>query len=250
MRGGRRAVKRMSERNERRDAGLTLVELLVAMTLMIILASVTLSVVKTSQSALDVTRTSQDLNEEARQAINRMARDIRQARAITMVVNPDGPSFDATKLVAVRFEADFDGDGCINGVGAGSCLAYDSSNPEDITYCYQPSSSYLYIINNQSSTPVTASSTACSGGQPLLAGNVSGFSVEYRSNQYRYDLMPSDGVTTWRELDAAGAPVGNNNGALDVELSNVDSVVLNVTMAANGRRQDYKTQVDMRNVSQ
>ena len=63
----------------RSDEGLTLVELLVAMTLMIVLASVTLTVVKTSQSALDVSRTSQDLNEEARQAINRMARDIRQA---------------------------------------------------------------------------------------------------------------------------------------------------------------------------
>lgn len=239
----------MTQHAEHEDDGLTLVELLVAMTLMIVLATVTLTVVKTSQSALDVTRTSQDLNEEARQAINRMARDIRQARAVTTVVNPDGPSYNGDNLVAVRFESDFDGDGCINGVGAGSCLAYDASNPEDLTYCYQASSDYLYIVNNQSTAPVTPSSTTCSGGQPLLAGNVAAFKVEYRSNQYRFDLSPSDGVTTWLELDEAGTPVGNNNGVLDAELSNVDSVVLNVTMAAKGRRQNYKTQVDMRNVS-
>ena len=164
-------------------------------------------------------------------------------------MNPDGPAFNASGLVAVRFESDFDGDGCINGVGTGTCLAYDASNPEDLTYCYQPSSSYLFIVNNQATAPVTASSTTCSGGQPLLAGNVAGFKVEYRSNQYRFDLSPSDGVTTWRELDASGAPVGNNNGALDVELNEIDSVVLDVTMAAKNRRQAYKTQVDMRNVS-
>lgn len=241
--------------DRRDDEGLTLIELLIAMTLMVVLATVTIAVVGNAQGALDVSRTSQDLNEEARQAVNRMARDIRQANRVVTAVNPDGPLYSSTGLVAVRFQSDFDGDGCVGGVaasgGSAGCLPYTAANPEDLTYCYQAGTAQLFVIDNQAAgvTPVSASSTSCSGGQPLLAGNVAGFSVEYRSNQYRFDLNPSDGVTTWSELDDASTPVGNSNGQLDVELSNVDSVVLNVTMAANGRRQVYKTQVDMRNVS-
>ena len=239
----------------REDAGLTLVELLIAMSLMIVLSTVAITVVRNGQDALNVSRVSQDLNEEARQALNRMARDIRQANRVVTAVNPDGPLFTASGLVAVRFQSDYDGDGCVGGVGpstsGGTCLPYSSANPEDLTYCYQPGSAQLFVIDNQAPlvTPVTAGSVSCFGGQPLLAGNVAGFQVEYRSNQYRYDLNPSDGLTTWLELDEATLPTGNSNGQLDAELGNVDSVVLYVTMAASGRRQTYKTQVDMRNVS-
>jgi hypothetical protein len=199
-----------------------------------------------------------NLNEEARQAINRMARDIRQANSIVTAVNPDGTAFSTTGIVAVRLKADFDGDSCIGGVAipsvtpAPTCLPYNGANPEDITYCYEPASRQLYVIDNQSSppvTPVSSSSTSCSGGQPLLAGNVSAFKVEYRSNNYRYDLSPTDGVTTWTELDAAGPPVGNHNSLLDSELSSIDSVVLNVTMNIDKHTQVYRTQVDLRNNS-
>lgn len=237
------------------DAGLTLVELLVAMTLMIFLMGVTLTVVKTGQGALNTAQVTQDLNEEARQAINRMARDVRQAAKVVTAVNPDGPAHSTTSLVAVRFQADFNGDRCVAGLNSSGtssgCLPYDAANPEDLTYCYQPGTAQLFVIDNQASgvTPVTPTTTSCSGGQPLLAGNVASFRVDYRSDQYRFDLNPSDGVTTWREVDEAGTPSGNNNGVLDVELPFVDTVVLNVRMASAGRQQVYRTQVDMRNVS-
>jgi hypothetical protein len=74
--------------------------------------------------------------------------------------------------------------------------------------------------------------------------------VSYRSNIYRDDLNPTDGVTTWTELDESGVPDGNNNGVLDVELPNVDSVVLDLTMRLGGHQQPYRTQVDLRNQSQ
>lgn len=239
------------------DQGLTLVELLVASVLMLVIATVTLTVVRTGQGALNVSRNSQDINEEARQALNRMTRDMRQAQTVVTAVNPDGPAFAANGLVGVRFQSDFDGDGCIGGAvtaltPAGStCRPYSSANPEDISYCYQPGSRELYVVDNQAGgvTPLSTTSSTCSGGQPLLAGNVSAFQVEYRSNQYRYDLDPSDGITTWRELDAAAPPIGNNNGRLDVELGNIDSAVLNLTVTLNGRQQVYRTQVDMRNAS-
>lgn len=247
-------MRLLSRQQETDDSGFTLVELLVSMVVMFVLLGVTFSAVTTSNSAVVTTAQQQGLNEEARQAINRMARDIRQASAVVTAVNPDGPVFSTTGLVAIRLNADFDGDGCIGGVSAtvSPCLPYNAGNPEDITYCFEPASRQLYVIDNQASgaVPVTSTTTSCSGGQPLLAGNVQGFKIEYRSNQYRYDLNPSDGVTTWRELDEADPPVGNQNGKLDIELANVDSVVLTLTMSIGGKSQGYRTQVDLRNQSQ
>lgn len=236
-----------------REAGFTLVELLVAATIAIVLVVVSISVVVNSSQIVVTSKQQQDLNEEARQALNRMARDIRQAREIVTAVNPDRPTFNAGALVAVRFRSDFDGDGCIGGVvvagGPATCKPYTAANPEDVTYCFQPGVNQLFIIDNQAAgvVPVSVTSTTCSGGQPLLAGNVSGFQVEYRSDLYRYDLNPSDGVTTWRELDSAPPPIGNGNGELDVELSNVDAVVITVRMSNGGRTQVYRSQVDLRN---
>lgn len=243
-------MKRLRQRVQC-DRGFTLIEMMVAMSLMVVLMLVTIQVVATTGGAVRLTTDAQGLNEEARQAINRMARDLRQAQSVVTGVNPDGPSFASTGVVAVRAKADFDGDGCIGGVGTGPCLAYNAANPEDVTYCFEPGARQLYVIDNQVTgvTPISSTSTSCSGGQPLLAGNVQGFVVEYRSNQYRYDTGPTDGVTKWRELDAAGAPVGNANGALDAELANIDSLVLNVTMRLNGKSQQYRTQVALRNRS-
>ena len=245
--------RRLDARRES-QGGFTLVELMVACSIAMVLVVVALTVVVNSSQVVVTSKQLQDLNEEARQALNRMARDIRQSRSIVLGVNPDRPTFSSTALVAVRFQSDFDGDGCIGGAvvagGPTSCKPYSAGNPEDLTYCFQPGVAQLFIIDNQAtSAPVTTSSTTCSGGQPLLAGNVSAFKVEYRSNLYRYDLNPSDGVTSWRELDAAAPPFGNGNGELDLELTNIDSVVLNVTMSKDGRSQVYRSQVDLRNSS-
>lgn len=239
-------------RNRNDDSGFTLVELLVAMSLMIVLITVTMTVVKVTSSAVVTSQQQQNLNEEARQAINRMARDIRQAKQIVTAVNPDGAGFNSAGLVAVRFKSDYDGDGCISGTGGTGCLLYNASNPEDITYCFEPSTDQLYVIDNSAAgvVPVTMASTSCSGGQPLLAGNVADFKVSYRSDVYRDDLNPTDGVTTWSELDESGSPDGNVNGLLDDELVNVDSVVLDLTMRLSGRQQLYRTQVGLRNQSQ
>jgi hypothetical protein len=75
------------------------------------------------------------------------------------------------------------------------------------------------------------------------------FKIQYRSNQYRHDLSPTDGITSWREVDAALPPVGNGNGVLDLELREIDSVVIEVSVELGGRVQAYRTQVDLRNRS-
>lgn len=236
--------------------GFTLVEFLVAMVVVVVLMSVTVTAVVNAGDLVTTTSRAAGLNEEARQAVNRMVRDVRQATELVTAVNTDGPAFDPARIVAVRFRADYDGDGCSGGVPTVSpapvCLPYNPANPEDLTYCYQPGTAQLYIIDNQAPavTPISVASTSCAGGQPLLAGNVAALRIEYRSNAYRYDLNPSDGVTTWRELDAANPPIGNGNGQLDVELGEVDSLVLDVEMRLNNHGQTYRTQVDLRNRSQ
>lgn len=229
------------------DEGMTLIELLVAMSLVMVIAAGSLTTVILSSDVVKLGRDVQNLNEEARHAVNRMARDLRQAEELVVGLNPAGPAHNEDAVVAVRFRADYDGDGC-SGTAAAGCLPHDPSNPEDVTYCFDPGERQLYIMDNQvSGLPVlTASSTSCEGGQPLLAGNVSSLGISYRSSAYLYDT-DGDGVTDWTELDSAGLPVGNSNGVLDAELAGVNSLVLELTVSVDGHSQDYRTQVDLRN---
>jgi prepilin-type N-terminal cleavage/methylation domain-containing protein len=239
----------------REDSGFTVIEMLVAMMLLGALGTVFMTTVLGAQHSAQATSSSQDLNEEARLALNRMAREIRQATAITSVQNPDGSSYSASAITAVTFTADFNGDGCIDGVAptpapspAPTCLPYAASNPETLTYCWDPSASVrqLYLV------PGTLSGSTCqvSTALPILAGQVTAFKLSYRSNQYLYDDN-GDGITTWTELDQAGAPAGNDDGQLDQpELAGVDSVVIELAVSAGGQHaQSYMTQVDLRNLS-
>jgi hypothetical protein len=196
-----------------------------------------------------------DLNEEARLALNRIARELRQASTLQVVLNPDGPTYSDTATTAVTFSADFNGDGCIDGVmptpaptPTPTCQAYTASNPETLTYCWDPSASVrqLYLI------PGSLPGETCqvSGALPILAGQVTSFKLSYRSNAYLYDAN-GDGITTWMELDDGGAPVGDHDGELgDTELGFVDSIVVDLQVSAGGKHpQSYVTQVDLRNLS-
>ena len=242
---------------KRDDSGFTLVEMLVAIVVLGILGTVFLTTVMGSQTSAKGTSSEQDLNEEARLALNRMARELRQANSLAEVRNPDGASYNSSAITSLTFTADFNGDGCIDGTTSVTgvvCQPYSASNPETLTYCWDPSASVrqLYLI------PGTLAGASCqvSGALPILAGQVTSFKLSYRSNEYLYDTSGapdggSDGITTWTELDQAGPPVGNNDHALGApELSNIDSVVIELTVSANGNHaQAYTTQVDLRNLS-
>lgn len=255
----------------RDDAGFTLVELLVALTLSALLGGVVLTVLLGAQDSVRATTAQEDLNAEARTALNRISRDLRQAvpvqtataliPAISAVQNPDGAGHVTGAVTSLTFQADFTGDGCIAGVASQplpgalpgtSCdppPAVDPANPETVTYCWGGSADpHVYLVAGQVK-PGTCTPASGSVVTPLLSGQITAFELFYRSNRYRYD-SDGDGVTTWSELDAAGPPVGNTDGVLDgPELSQVNSVVLALTVSDGaGHAQSYRTQVDLRNV--
>lgn len=214
----------------RGDAGFTVIELAVAMVILGILTSALSTTMLGSRKTAETVRQVNNLNEEARLAVNRIARELRQAQAITAVSSPDGAN-------GVTFEVDFNGNGTIDA---------NTADPERLTYTYDATTRRILLsAADASGTTVT---------QPILSGEVSEFALDYRSSRYAYDCN-SDGVTTWQELDAgcpAASPVvvplGNNNGQLDAaELPYIDSVVLAFSVLDGSRKQNYRTQIDLRN---
>lgn len=213
----------------RGDAGFTIIEMAVAMVILGILASALSTTMLGSRETAETVRQVNNLNEEARLALNRIARELRQARAITAVA--------ANPAAGVTFDVDFNGNGVID---------TSTADPERLTYTYDDAQSRILLsAADVSGTTIT---------QPILSGEVSEFSLDYRSSRYEWDCN-GNGITTWQELDAGCplntpvvAPRGNNNGILDAgELPYIDSVVLDFSVLDGARKQDYRTQIDLRN---
>ena len=239
-------MKRPSRlRDGHRDAGFSLVELLIAIMLLSVVLGVALTLLTATQRSADGTISEHQAVEEARLGLNRVSRELRQATALRYALNADGPTRSDSAVTMVSFEADFNGDGCI--AGSSGCAAANPADPESLTYCHQPPASgaegRLYIIPQLITTPTTSCESL---GVPILAGRVDRFELQYRSNLYRYDLAPTNGVTTWRELDAATMPTGNNNGVLDAELAGINSLIVDLTLDAGSDR-TYRTHIALRN---
>jgi prepilin-type N-terminal cleavage/methylation domain-containing protein len=222
------------------SAGYTLVEMLVALTIFSVLGAIVLSTIVAARSTTDATRLTSDLNEEARVALNRISRELRQAVALIDVKGAGGVAVTAAAPAAAHsftFQADFDGDGVIEATAV---------DPEELTYSWN-GSQLLLTAADISGSVVTS---------PVLAGHVTAFAIEFRSSLWQYDC---DGVngTLWTELDKyqssggcapPSATVGDNSGTLTApELAHVDNVVINLTVLQGSKRQDYRIQVDVRN---
>ena len=87
------------------EVGFTLIEMLVSISLVAILGGLTTSLLLTTQNTAKAGKQEQDTNEEARLALNRMARELRQATSLMAVRNADGSGYSATDLTAVTFTA-------------------------------------------------------------------------------------------------------------------------------------------------
>ena len=224
-------------RKDQGDAGFTIVEFTVASAILMLLMGVIGASLASSQKASNEVRKSVDINEEARNALNRISRELRQANQITSVVG--SPASIAAGQndgrYGLTFEVDLDNDGVINGT---------VSDPEIISYRY---------VNGGIQLSGTDAAGHTSGSVPVLSGNVSSFRLDYRSANYKYDCsVPKDGITDWTEIDSGSCKptplTGSQVNVLDQnELRFVSSVVISFTVKVGTRKQDYRTQVDLRN---
>lgn len=226
-----------------RQGGFTLVELLVAMVVFAVFSTALLSFTFSAAHTVTSSNNYNDINEEARVVLNRMARELREAKNIVSVTNPytvyttsGTGAFDPNADSSITFDVDFNGNGQIEP---------NAPDPEEITYYYSRASRQLLI-------------QAAGQSVPVLASNVEGFSLSYNSRIYRLgvynldnDLGATDldpGLVDWEELDADPLHVyGNGNHTLDTELPYIDSVTINLTMLKGSHQQKYTMTVDLRN---
>ena len=212
-----------------RDRGISLVEVVVAIALFGVLSTLLLGFVLSTSRVTEHGEKLTALNEESRLALERLTRELRQAKELLDVQLP----VDETDSTALTFWTDFNGNGAAD---------LGSADPEVLTYRWSPSTSRLTLTaNDASGTAVT---------RPVLAGSVTKFTVDLRSSLWQHDA-DGDGVTTWQELDAAGAGIGNANGVPDdVELSRSDLVAISLTVTDGTHSQTYTTEIDLRNRNQ
>jgi prepilin-type N-terminal cleavage/methylation domain-containing protein len=215
-------MRRLLDR--RADGGFSMIELLVAMVLTTVLGSLLLGSTLGARKVTDDARRNSELTADVRRAMERLVRELRQAGRIDQVDLPTTP----TAPTAITFWADFDNDGHPD---------TDAADPEVLTYRFVPGSGTITLtVDDADGSSVTT---------PILAENVTSFTLSLRSSQWQYDRN-GDGVVDWSELDVSA--VGNNNGKPDgAELQRIDSIVLAVSVYRGGRQQSYRTQVDFRN---
>ncbi|MDP3894873.1 type II secretion system protein J [Nocardioides sp.] len=219
-----------SHRRPPLDAGMTMIEVLVAMGLFTVVGSLLLGFALSTADITDDIQASGDLTGEARIAMERMARELRQARAIDAVQFHS----ETVTTTAITFWTDFDGDG-VRDLGA--------VDPEVLTYRWEPGTAQLTLTaDDVDGTAIT---------RPILAGNVQSFDLQLRSSLWQYDTSADGVATTWTELDAAGAPVGNVNARPDgPELGLIDLVAVRLVVADGEASQTFSFQTDLRNRSQ
>lgn len=224
------------------SGGFTLIELLVASTIFFILSGMMFTTVVGAARQAANSREYNDLNEEARLMLNRMSRELREARAITQVTNP-GAAVSATGTPlygyytpssttnpTMTFDVDFNGNGVIEPAAA---------DPEQLTYEYDRANKRVLLKADGQAVPV-------------LAANVESFAMRFTSRYYQSDGSidgTRDGLVQWEELDADAVNAkGNGNKVLDgSEITRIDSIAVEVTVLKGPRQQTYRTQVDLRN---
>ena len=230
-----------------RSSGFTLVELLVGMAVFSALSGLLLTAVLSTGRATDTNTVQNDLNEEARNVLNRVTRELREAKRITSVTNPNGPGYNPDGDAGLTIEVDFDGDGTIEPTAA---------DPEVLTYTYQRLQRRLVL-------------TAGSSLVPVLAGDVETFRLTYASRIADVERQALDGLSsatppacgslpaspvrdselTWPELDADPTlQYGDCSGTLTAqELQYINVVGIDISVLKAPRQQHYRTRVDLRN---
>ena len=213
--------------DDRADEGFTLVEMLVSMALFAVLGTVLLSFALGSSRVADGVTRSGNITGEARLAVERMTRELRQASTIYSATVTGG------QVTSVTIGVDF------NGVPG---IQDDANDPERLTYTWNPAASQLTLSGGGST-------------EQVLAGGVVDADIRLRSSAWIYDGValpspaptnPPDGTTTWQEVDAS--TIGDKDGQLDpAELALVDLVSIELVVRDGSSQRRFTVQADMRN---
>ncbi|GAB2872105.1 PilW family protein [Nocardioides pacificus] len=213
-------------RRTTRDEGVTLIEVLVGMGLFTLVGTLLLGLGISTSQVTTQTRERTGVVEESRIAMERIARELRQASSINSVTLPA----TAQDPTTITFWTDFDGDTL-----PGSSV----TDPEILTYTWTPPG-----------VDGSAGRLTLQGGgmaQTVLSAGVTAFTIELRSSLWEYDAN-GDGKTTWEEIDAVGPPISVANGLPDnPDLNHIDLVALTMTVEDGGASETYQTMIDMRN---
>lgn len=207
------------------DAGFTLIEMLVALGLFGVLATILLGLALSSSHVADDTRQLTTVGDESRLGMERMTRELRETAKIADVVLPRSGRTDPTRFT---LWADFNANGCID---------RGAADPEEVSYTWDPSTHYVTL-------------SAVIGGvaqsERLLATTVTVFQLRLKSSSWQYDAN-NDGTTTWEEIDASSIGDHNPSNFTSAELEHIDLVGLSITAADGSHEVDYATDVDLRN---
>jgi type II secretory pathway pseudopilin PulG len=154
--------------SEHRDAGVGLVEVLVAMGLFSLLGSLLLGLALSTSQVSERTRNMADVSAQSRLAMERMTRELREASAVLAV----DTSTTADDHAAITFWTDFN---------QNTKQDADATDPEVMTYRWDRSTDRLLLTATDSTTgkPVT---------RPLLSADVTRFAVGLRSSGGPYDV--------------------------------------------------------------
>lgn len=225
------------ERDQRpSDEGMTLIEVLVAMGLFAVVGSLLLSLALSTSAVTDTVKANTGVDEEARTAMERMTRELRQATQIQAV----HLASHTDPTIWIRFWTDFDGN---------HVESTDASNPEVMTYTWTPPSA-------GADGTLSLSALGSDSEKPLLAADVTHFALGLESSDWEYDSVngtDSEAVAgerrdsvTWSELDKSA--LGNLNGRPDgAELDHINLVTVAITVDDGSGSESYGTQIDLRN---
>lgn len=217
-----RPTRSTTGRTGRRDEGFTMIEMLVAMALFAVLGTVLLGFALGSSRVADDVRRAGAVTGEARLAVERMSRELRQASEVYSA-QVDSAPLAQRQVVSLTIGVDF------NEVPG---IQDDPNDPERLTYTWDA---------------VDRELTLAGGGDvaQVLAGGVVEADIRLRSSAWIHDT-DGDGVTTWQELDASS--IGNGNGSPDgAELALIDLVSVELVVRDGDSQRRFTVQADMRN---
>lgn len=209
------------------QAGFTLVEVLIALTVFSTASAGIFGVMISATRGSETSRRIAGVSEQARLGLNRMVRDTREGSVIDAV---------SEDLNTFEVHVDFDGNNVITPLPGTNSLG----DVEELTYSYEPGTKTLRLNGEVLVRGVECARDASGACVPAFS---------FGSNRLEFDTSPKDGVTSWQELDQAPVTygVGNGDGKLNFELPLVSNVAFALRVRDGSAKSDFYAEAQLRN---